>query len=347
MISFTIRKEVFFMSKYIFRSVLSKYFISFMNAKEALGIRTDKYLSLFKEFDTFCVNEKLEAPIITKSLILKWKSCRVNDSTATIYDKYSILSQLAKYMCHIGISCYIPHMPRSPLKRYTAYIFTHEQMKEIFDVSDNLQVYNYCLNSKLIAIPAILRLIYSIGLRISEATGLQNSDIDMTKSTILIRKSKNLHQRIIPMNDSIKQLLLQYIEARNKLPLKSIENPESSFFIAADGMKINSGTVYSWFKKILAICGIPHIGRGQGPRVHDLRHTFAVHSLMAQVRAGADIYCILPILSVFLGHQSIEATERYVRLTQEMFPEVISQQQAISSFVFPLMSKTIVQNEKE
>ena len=63
--------------------------------------------------------------------------------------------------------------------------------------------------------------------------------------------------------------------------------------------------------------GISHGGKGRGPRLHDLRHTFAVHSVNQMVRQGVYLYRSLPILSIYLGHASVQATERYVRLTEE------------------------------
>lgn len=71
------------------------------------------------------------------------------------------------------------------------------------------------------------------------------------------------------------------------------------------------------------------------PRVHDIRHSFAVHSLEKMVKSGEDIYCALPILSVFLGHKTIAGTEKYVRMTQEIFPEIIKMENHLTSFVFP------------
>ena len=81
-------------------------------------------------------------------------------------------------------------------------------------------------------------------------------------------------------------------------------------------------------------------------RFHDLRHTFAVHSLMKQVRSGRDIYCILPILSVFMGHKTLAGTEHYVRLTSEMFPELNIQIGEVSSYVFPSLEKLVRENEE-
>ena len=87
--------------------------------------------------------------------------------------------------------------------------------------------------------------------------------------------------------------------------------------------------------RILTEAKIPYLGGGHGPRVQDLRFTFAVHSLVQMHHKGMDLYYCLPILSQYLGHSSIEATEHYVSLTQEMYPELIQHRNAIDSSVFP------------
>ena len=79
---------------------------------------------------------------------------------------------------------------------------------------------------------------------------------------------------------------------------------------------------------------------------HCGRHTFAVHSLMRQVRNGADIYCTLPILSVFLGHKKLSDTETYVRLTQEMYPDVLKLESSITSFLYPALPNNPVAYER-
>ena len=70
-------------------------------------------------------------------------------------------------------------------------------------------------------------------------------------------------------------------------------------------------------------------------RLYFWRHTFAVYSIKAMTDKGMDIYCALPILSTYLGHSSVSATSQYVRLTQDMFPDVIEKASAIASFVIP------------
>ena len=96
-----------------------------------------------------------------------------------------------------------------------------------------------------------------------------------------------------------------------------------------------SCTLYVFFHKLLKICNIPYIGNRQGPRIHDLRHTFAVHSLVQMGHNGMDLYTGLPILSACLGHRSLSSTEKYVRLTCMMYREFEKQCSPINAFVYP------------
>ena len=81
--------------------------------------------------------------------------------------------------------------------------------------------------------------------------------------------------------------------------------------------------MYWMFRELLMRCRIAHGGRGQGPRIHDLRHTFAVHTLLRWYREGADLDARLPVLATYLGHVSIEGTQQYLHLTAELFPQIV------------------------
>lgn len=93
--------------------------------------------------------------------------------------------------------------------------------------------------------------------------------------------------------------------------------------------------VRQWFRKCLEQANFPYMGQHGGPRIHDLRHTFAVNSLAGMAEAGINLYASLPILSNYLGPQSIEATNHYVRLTASMFPHLIRDIDKTCFDVFP------------
>jgi len=343
---FTNRKEAFFMNEYPFESVFAPFMKSFLSMKETMGFKLRTHKTIFKEFDNFFIENKVTEPFITCSLIEQWRITRMNDSTKTFYNKVSVISQFCKYLCHLGYPCYIPRMPKKMPDSFIPYVFTCEQMQLIFKISDDLILERNRMDSSLFSIPAIFRLLYSTGIRIGEAIAIKNGDVDLERQYIIIRNTKNRQERLAPLNSAMLQVMIQYKEARNRLPLQDINNPNCSFFIALSGKALKHRTVYDWFKIIVKKCGIPHIGKNHGPRIHDLRHTCAIHSLMKQIEEGIDAYCTLPVLSVFLGHKTIRGTEQYVRLTQEMFPGIIQKEQSITSFIFPSHTKIEIDYEK-
>lgn len=218
---------------------------------------------------------------------------------------------------------------------FIPYVFTHQQMDMIFRECDRMTVTNSNMNSALFAMPALIRLLYSTGVRIGEALAIRNRDVDYALRRIIIRKTKNQMQRMVPVNTSLENVLRQYENYRNRMPIKSLMDKESFFFVSTVGKPFTNSTAYSWFKKVLRQCGIPHTGKQQGPRVHDIRHTSAVHSFENMVKGGVDLYCALPILSTFLGHKTIKGTEKYVRMVQEVYPDIIGMENPVTSFVFP------------
>jgi integrase len=338
---FTHRKEALFMINYTFKSVLAPYFENFVSMKATMGFTTAKIEYILKEVDEIAQIANLQEPILTKQIVKMWRDSRLNDSERTLYDKWSIISQFSRYMCHCGFPCYVPPMPRQKDTVFIPKIFTSEEMQRFFIAVDGLRVNGFVANQHLFSMPALFRTLYSTGMRIGEAVSLLNKDVDLKKGEIFIRKSKNQRQRIIPIPPNLGSMLEQYIVNRNKMPIPHIKNVGSNFFINHQGAQISKSAAYNWFRKVLKECRIPFIGGNKGPRLHDLRHTFAVHSLMKQVQAGKDIYCFLPILSVFMGHKTLIGTESYVRLTSEMFPELNLEIGVVSSYVFPSLEKIV------
>ena len=318
-----------------YRSVFAPYFDSFLKMKDTLGYGLNKFRSTFLEFDRFFVEAGVTDAYITSKQIATWRLSRVNDKARTLYDKYSVLSQFCRYMCHLGHECYIPRLPKQKELDFIPYVFTHEQMERIFRECDRLTMQFANMNSALFAIPALIRFLYSTGVRIGEALSIKNVDVDYSRHRIIIRETKNKMQRMVPVNSSLEEVMKQYETYRNRMPIEGLTDKESFFFVSAIGKPFTKSTAYSWFKKVLRQCGIPHIGKQQGPRVHDIRHTSAVHSFEKMVKSGVDIYCALPILSTFLGHKTIKGTEKYVRMVREIYPDIIEMENPVTSFVFP------------
>lgn len=317
------------MSRYrgIYAPLLEQY-IAF---KQNLGYKFTSAESAYYIFDQFTILNGESKIGITKELADKWAVKRPNESDSTCYKRVMYLIHFSSFLNDSGFPSYVPRLPKAYKTTFTPYIFSKEQMKAIFEASDQLKVNNF-MDSTVNVIPALLRMLYGTGIRIGEAVSLKVKDVNLTEQFLIIRQSKNGKERMIPFSDSLANVCREY---RNSLLI--IQEPEDCFFVKRNGRRCGPKAIYEWFRKVLWEAGISHGGKGQGPRLHDLRHVFSVHSLASMAESGLDLYYSLPILSEYLGHQSLEATEKYVRLTSEMYPGIISGVNNICSYAFPMV----------
>lgn len=325
-----------------YTSILAPYMNMMLQRKEAAGLVVSRMKWILKEFDTFANTENLETTHITENFIEKWKKTRTADSAGTMYAKNSVWHQLTKFMCRCGCECYIPTLPRQPKPNATPYIYTKEQITSIFKATDECRLRGTCMNTVIFPMPALLRLLYGTGMRISEALSIKNLDLHLDENYIHLKKTKNGRERMVPVDASLSDVLKEYIIRRDRMPIKETSMPNQSLFIKPDGTVLTRYVVLTNFRKLLEKCGIPFKGNHEGPRIHDLRHTFAVHALVQMSQSGMDLYTSLPILSTCLGHTTLAATEQYVRLTNSIYPEIESQCSSISAFIY---SKTHKNND--
>lgn len=322
-----------------YQGPLAPYMKSLVRIKESCGFSVISTKWAYKEFDEFTIHYGLSEPVIRKDLIGAWSKSRENDCSRTFYGKCSKLSQLARYMNEQGAKAYIMPLPKCINDRgFTPYIFKEEQMQAIFQESDRLLRESHRKDDPIISVPCLIRLLYSTGIRITEAISLRNKDVDLERNILKVGtwcSTKNGEERLIPICDSLRGNLLKYIHYRSMVPVEGITASEHPFFMKLNGAALSSANAYNWFKKIYTKCGIAYRGERFGPRIHDLRHTMATHSLAKMMRRGLDIYYALPLLSACLGHKSLHSTEGYVRLTCHEYPELLEQCTALNDFIYP------------
>lgn len=312
--------------------IYAPYINDFIELKRALGF---KYISeeyIFLSFDRFTIEQGETRVGISKELSDKWCKRRNNESNSYQYHRCVCISQLSSYLCKLGMRSYIPIMPKNE-STFIPYIFSKEEMAAIFEASDALVLSRRIMNSIIFSVPALLRLLYGTGLRISEALALQNKDVCLQERYLVIRDSKNGKQRMLPISTSLVDVLKDYVLYRNKI--YESDSSVGLFFVTLNGSRCLSHTFYRYFRIVLKAAGIPYLGGCHGPRIQDLRHSFACHSLTKMVESGIDMYASLPVLSTYLGHQSITATNTYVRLTAAMYPGLLKDVDMVCLNVFP------------
>ncbi len=317
------RKEVFSMSNIIYKSVFADYFNSYCELCIELGY-SDAYTHRFlKVFDDYFCMKGIDSVFVTESVYNEMMDYLVNENGRNRYRYASKFSILMKYMARLGVPVYIPRVGRIPKSNFIPYIFTHDELSRIFAAADQMRLNVPYNRSMLIIMPAILRTLYSTAMRVGEALALKNEDVDLERQTIIIKNSKNRTQRIAPINPSLKVVLKQYISYRNQIPVKGLEEDSSPFFVNLSGKTCSQHAILTRFIEILHMANIPYKGNYKGPRIHDLRHTACVHAMERMVREGKDIYCTMPYIAAYMGHKKLESTNSYLRLTQEIYPELI------------------------
>ena len=322
-------------------SVFGPYIVRFQELKNSLGYKYTYAGFALSSLDRLASEKDVYEIAVTKELADEYCKKRPNESGKTRYNRIQILSQFARYLSDLGFISYIPKLPQLK-STFTPYIFSRDQMQTIFKVCDELAPSPRNHNTTVYAIPVLIRLLYSTGIRISEALYLTCNDINLHDKYLVLRNCKNGKDRMVPLSDSLAKACEEYFMYRNQFP--SIRKGKW-FFIKPDGSQMNRGSAYRWFRRILFFANISHGGRGHGPRLHDLRHTFSVHSLVSMSESELDLYYALPILSTYLGHQSLEATDKYVRLTAEMYPDLIKKTSDIYSSVFPVIDTNTEDDE--
>jgi integrase/recombinase XerD len=331
---FTNKKEVV-MSKH-FYSIYGPSIKNFLSLKRSLGFKYQAGEYELGKLDNIAFQREERSIGITKELADAVCHKQPNESEKSRNNRIQIVRQFAFFLNDAGHSSFVPSLP-SFKSSHTPYIFTKEEVLSLFSVCDQIKSTKRNPKTGMFFIPILFRLLYATGLRIGEAMSLSISDVDVEHNNLKVRDSKNGKERIVPFSESMSRALKDYLKYRSQRPaIKGIDH----LFVHPAGNISTSGLPYKWFRKILFRSGISHAGRGAGPRLHDLRHTFSVHSLVAMSEKNVDLYYSLPILSTYLGHQSIAATDKYVRLTAEMYPTLIESVNKLSPHIFPEMNKT-------
>ncbi len=332
-----------------YKSIFAPFFNSYLEEKQMQGFSTKEYSWALHSFDSFLAIKDKSNLHITESDIAEWTSSLLNLRKTTLYRRQCIVSNFCSYMNRLGYECYI--LGRSKTQAYKNYrppvVFTHEQIQAIFKACDDIIIKKRYAKSIVIILPSLIRLLYSTGIRIGEALSIRNESVDFLRKTITIEDTKTKRQRLAPINNSLETVLKQYIRHRNKNVGPNADLPNAYLFVSALGKPCSQIAVYNHFCRIVNWCGIKRNPTQIGPSLHSLRHTAAVHSLIKMTREGKDVYATLPQLAVFMGHKSVLGTEYYVRLTHEVYPEVLKMNSSVTDDIFTSLILKLSQNHED
>lgn len=309
-----------------FHSPLAAHITAFIAEKHACGCRFAAETTTLRRFDRFlCQHDSGET--LPRELVERWTAKQPHERPRTHKARLLVIRQFGLYLRRYGVEAYVPDSKLAPMVRleFVPYIFTQEQVRQLLASVDRLPFDPRSPERHLI-MPEFFRVLYGCGLRAGEVLRLRVADVDFEHGVLTIRQSKFRKDRLVPLAPSLTARLRRYSAAMN------LHNPESVLFPNPLGCHYSLKSIYQLFRRLLRQCGIPHGGRGKGPRLHDLRHTFAVHCLERWYRHGEDLNARLPLLVAYLGHESLRGTQRYLRLTPAVFPDIVAR---LESFLHP------------
>jgi integrase len=299
-----------------FTSCLGPQIERFLVHKRALGRGYDREEAFLREIDRFAShgqNDFLSEPLVRIYFSSFTPAARPN--------RLTLIRQLARFLVFEESRTFIPSTRFLGIHRQRPVIrvLSRAEAGRFLDACDHLPATSSFV--RRVVHGTVLRLLLLTGLRRGEAIGLKNQDVDLDQSTLHVR-GKFGKTRIVPIAPDLTQRLREYRKSATA-ELKH-DGPTDAFFPCADGQcPTPFKSLYKSFRCVLRAADINHGGRGTGPRLHDLRHSFAVLRLLSWYESDADLGVKLPLLATYLGHVGMVTSQVYLHMTRDLVGEVI------------------------
>lgn len=315
------------MARYEFSSVFADEINSYIQTRIDAGYSEENARLYLVQFDRFCNEQEIGEPVFTTLHASKWLEQRKTEAHTTHYSRINASKHFLTYLSIKGYDVYVVRDIKFKGTDFQPHIYTDNETERYFREVDT---HCSCMNRKdALQYPVLFRILYCCGTRINETLGIKKQDVDLEKGILLLNESKNGKQRYVVCGEDLRILLNVYADRCFYL-LKD----DDYIFTNANGGRLDQNTIYEHHREFLRNAKIPYIGGGHGPRIHDWRHHMAVYSFKQLTDAGMDMYVALPILSAYLGHKTIFATEKYVRLTLQLFPYIEEKFRGMADRIF-------------
>jgi site-specific recombinase XerD len=240
--------------------------------------------------------------------------------TSAWHSKHNALTGFYRYALARGYVTASP-LPTVQPKRppaFVPYIYSHEEVRRLLQAAESFR--SRCTRLEPITARTMILLLYGTGLRVREAINLNRADVDLADAVLTVRHTKFYKSRLVPIAGQLRDVLAQYAAGRPP----AVNEPEgtASFFSMRSGARVSQAALEHRFQRLRERANVCRSdGARYQPRLHDLRHTFAVHRLTSWYRQGADVQRFLPQLSVYLGHVYLCSTQVYLSMTPELLQE--------------------------
>lgn len=210
-------------------------------------------------------------------------------------------------------SCVLPSSVRKTAPNFVPYIYSKSDLRLLIRAVPRCQRRVDCVMSE-VTFRTLLLFLYGTGMRLGEALRLRRIDLDLTPGLVTIRDTKFYKARLVPLGSDVQKLIHHHLRRPERQ-----HQDDRRLFQAKSGGPIDIKIAQDSFRRLRRIAGIKRRDESPcQPRLHDLRHTFAVHRVTEWYRQNKDLQRLLPALSTYLGHVNLNATQRYLTMTPEL-----------------------------
>ena len=286
----------------------------YLRIRRRLGFEMPQDARLLEGFVEFL--EQAGAERITTKLALMWARMPVDAHPHRWRQRLSVARGFARYLATIDPASEIPSTDLLPghRPRIAPYIYTDAEIAALIAAAGKLRPpLRGARHQTLIGLLAVT------GMRPGEALALDRNDVDLKHGAVHVRAGKQKKQREVPLHTTTISAVREYVRLRDaRFPTPSTP----AFFISARGRRMGRGELNQTFLKLIGEVGLDGRGARARPRPHDLRHAFAVHTLLDWYRSGEDIDRRMPLLSTFLGHTDPASTFWYLEAVPELLEHI-------------------------
>jgi integrase len=291
-----------------FRQAVENY----LKMRRELGFQLRNHVCALRDFACFLQREG--ACYITTELALRWATQPSAAKAVWWASRLGMARGFALYWSGTDPRTEVPPLGLIPprYQRRQPYIYAEEEVTQLIEAAQKL---SSTTGLRCWTYSTLFGLLAVTGIRLSEALALNRDDIDWNQSVLSIHRTKYGKSRLVPIHESTVHALEQYTHHRDQIHSK----PSTvSFFLSSRGTRPAPRTVHQTFFQLSHRIGLRSPSDRHGPHLHDLRHRFAVKTLLGWYRAGVDVERHMPLLSTYLGHTHVADTYWYLSAVPEL-----------------------------
>jgi len=291
---------------------LRKAVEDYLAMRRALGFKLRLPAGMLREFASFVERER--ASHITTALALRWATQPAGVQPAQWTNRLGVVRRFAQFLSATDPRTEVPPPRLLPYRyqRRPPYIYQNAEIERLLHAAARI---SSPTGLRAASYSSLIGLLAVSGLRISEAIGLDDPDVELAEGVLRIRRTKFGKSRLVPLHPSTTRALRRYMRTRDRIrPLR----PSAAFFVGEQGRRLTEWTVRWAFNKLSRATGLRGPSDRRGPRLHDLRHALAVKTLIGWYRRGVDVDARLPVLSTYLGHGHVTDTYWYLSAVPEL-----------------------------